>query len=838
MDDLRTIRRLILGRFIKFAIIPIVVIEATLAFTLFVLNQYQNIEIKSEIENISFSNFNQLSSYVADNIELQIDESRRALREIQILTEQIYSNRENFSNPNLELIQDRNFVKDIQNGNLSSIYAVDSTLSKSTRDNLEPLSLLKDISKLIVDSYQIESIWINIDKRYNLSYPYVDLTKEIDSDFIKSKLEFLSSVDRGLKRDYLEPWAIKSGDILSFIAPVRVRDTIGKIRVNLSISKIVEYMNSLELPFNSYLILLDKDGVLIASSNEERSFKEFYVKSFYRIHKESTGELIDISKSSKINLNLIQEEKILFNREISDTGLKIAIISDSYDIFKNVEATLQRTKDIGYTALTLIGIFYLIFFIFMFEVIKSLAKKIVTPIKNILNFSKSLGMGESIELEDSKIEELNQLNNSLKSVNDKLSNMLIRDNLTTLFNRRKLIYDIETLDIATLIIFDLAQFKNLNSVYGNEVGDFILKQTAYLLKSQISQSCKLYRSGADEFSILIPTESEESIIETLNTLIANISEQTILYSQDIEISLNFSIGIAFKSKNREIDLFAKANIALNDSKEKGLKYSIYDSNLHSKEGFEKNLFWAKKLNIALKERQVLPYFQPIYNLKTKKVEKFESLVRIEERGKVISPFFFLESAKNIGKLNDLTKVMIDEVFRVANEYRDFEFSLNISFKNFEDSNMIEHIKTTLKRYSIDTSKVIFEILETEALLNQDTTDNFLRELKELGFKIAIDDFGSGYSNFAHILNINIDYIKIDEQFIKDIVSNRNSYVISKTIIDFAKLIDVETVAEFVESREIVEKVEYLRVDYIQGYFISAPMGERDLREFIDNLNKD
>ena len=177
----------------------------------------------------------------------------------------------------------------------------------------------------------------------------------------------------------------------------------------------------------------------------------------------------------------------------------------------------------------------------------------------------------------------------------------------------------------------------------------------------------------------------------------------------------------------------------------------------------------------------------------------------------------------------LTKVVIEKSFKKF-EHLDFEFSVNISYEDVENPDFLDFIKEMLKKYNV-AKKVVFEILEDENVKDYGLLILFVDQIKTLGCKVAIDDFGSGYSNFEHILKMNIDYLKIDASLIKNIATDENSYKITKTIVEFAKNLNLKTIAEYVENKEIFNLTKELGVDYSQGYYFSAPIADPKLTDF-------
>lgn len=252
------------------------------------------------------------------------------------------------------------------------------------------------------------------------------------------------------------------------------------------------------------------------------------------------------------------------------------------------------------------------------------------------------------------------------------------------------------------------------------------------------------------------------------------------------------------------------------------KYEIiYSKDLQLEKFYENNRIWAVRIKNALNDDRIVPFYQAIYNTKTKKIEKYECLVRlIGKDGKVYSPFYFLDIAKKSRQYLLITKKVIEKSFEYFKD-KDFEFSINLTFEDIIDKNMREFILKKLHEYNIG-HKVVFEIVESEEIVDFDEINEFIANVRELGCKIAIDDFGSGYSNFAYLIKLKADYIKIDGSLIKDFITDTNYFNIVKTILEFAKLQNIKTVAEFVSQKEILEKVTRMGIDYAQGFYIHEP----------------
>ncbi|MDD3505483.1 MAG: EAL domain-containing protein [Sulfurimonas sp.] len=265
----------------------------------------------------------------------------------------------------------------------------------------------------------------------------------------------------------------------------------------------------------------------------------------------------------------------------------------------------------------------------------------------------------------------------------------------------------------------------------------------------------------------------------------------------------------------------KADIALKSAKKQQKSFLLYDEKLNIEDEYKKNMEWVKKLKKAIERDRIVPYFQPIFDNSTDKIASYECLIRlIDDEDSVISPYYFLNIAKKSRLYSTLTKIMVEKSC-IYFEYLNYAFSINLSVEDILDKDVVNYIKEKIQTHNV-ANRIIFEILESEGIEEYEEVSAFIGEMKRLGCRIAVDDFGSGYSNFEHLLKLNVDYIKIDGTLIKNLDKDISAQIIVGTIVDFAKRLNLLTVAEFVHNKEIFEKVKELNVDRTQGYFLSEP----------------
>ncbi|MFX4231511.1 EAL domain-containing protein [Aliarcobacter butzleri] len=416
---------------------------------------------------------------------------------------------------------------------------------------------------------------------------------------------------------------------------------------------------------------------------------------------------------------------------------------------------------------------------------------------------------------------------------EELKRNLRLDSLTNIGNRYKLIEDVSKSVNPCISILDIVSFSDVNDFFGYKTGDNVLKIVARKIEELLidKENYKVYRDHSDTFCIVAENEDRDKFIKNIDEISKTIAKVPIVIKSR-ELYVQLSYVFSFESKE---NLLETANIIKRYS-HANKNIIIYDKALELEKDYEKNIFWTLKIKKALDEDKIVPYFQPIYNLKTNKIEKYEALVRLIDGNNVISPYYFLDISKKSKQYLQLTKTMIQKTFDYFKD-KDFEFSINLTFEDIKSEYISSFIIELLKEYKIG-HRVVFEIVESEEIDNFRKINEFFVTIREYGCKIAIDDFGSGYSNFEYLAKLNVDYIKIDGSLIKDILINKSSQNIVSMLVNFAKGQKVKTIAEFVSNKDILNKVRELGIDYVQGYYIKEPIASIDglndiisLREF-------
>lgn len=401
-----------------------------------------------------------------------------------------------------------------------------------------------------------------------------------------------------------------------------------------------------------------------------------------------------------------------------------------------------------------------------------------------------------------------------KRSEDHIRHLTDFDSLTGLPNRQKLQLDIDRRHPNACAILNIDNFKELNDFFGIASGDTLLRRSAEWLREM---GFTPYRIGGDEFAVLFYEKlSQEQLHSRISALLSALDEERFIVDNET-LDMHMSVGVAMG----EGKLLTRADIAIHTAKERKIPIAFYEETENVEEQYRINIAMAGAIRKALVGGRIICHYQPIMNIETGEIDKYETLVRmIDEEGRCIPPMQFLPIAKKTKLYPRITKEVIHQSCRLF-ATRTEEFSLNISIADIHDPSTVQEIVSTITRTGT-ASRIVFEILESEGIENYSEVVEFIHTVKALGAKIAIDDFGTGYSNFEHVLRLNVDYIKIDGSLIRGTTDNPRHRVIVETIVDFAKKIGTQTIAEYVSDEATFNTVKKLGINYSQGYYTGKP----------------
>ncbi len=407
-----------------------------------------------------------------------------------------------------------------------------------------------------------------------------------------------------------------------------------------------------------------------------------------------------------------------------------------------------------------------------------------------------------------------------------LERQLYIDALTGLPNRAALHRAIELQYGHKLTLINVDDFNTVNTIYGESVGDELLVELSKKLQLMLSNDdLTLYHHGGDEFAVLSNEKVPDDFFKEDTILMAHQLNPVDIQCGIHAITIRARIGAAqsLKSGNPR-SLVSMASLALRDAQKSRQSYSFYSEVVDDILHLEDNLLVLEMLEFALKHQKVVVHFQAIVNTKVHEIEKFEALVRIvDQNGVMHYPNTFIAVAKGARLYSKLSKEIFRQTLEVAEKNPDYEFSFNIEITDIMDPRTSRYILNTL-RASNCAERIVFELVESEELEGNEKVYHFFKLIKEEGSKIAIDDFGSGYSNYAYLMELGVDIVKIDGSLVSDITTNVKNKRIVKSIINIVHDLGMKVVTEFVSDKEIYQMVVLLGADYAQGHYIEKATG--------------
>lgn len=387
--------------------------------------------------------------------------------------------------------------------------------------------------------------------------------------------------------------------------------------------------------------------------------------------------------------------------------------------------------------------------------------------------------------------------------------------------------------VKTLFLVDILYMKDINAVYNFKNGDYVISQLYNILKqktqSQIANILnrnsiiKIKKSHSDVFKILIYDDlSIREILKVKNIIYENVvSNDFKLLNNNSLINIDITLGCS-KSSDEQINIYAEK--ALYKAKLDFLHYMYFDSFLYKDESVNENIL--NTIRYSIENNLVEPYFQAIMDNSNNKIIKYEALMRIFDKdGNIVMPNIFIHKSKKYRLYNKLMGILVDKIIIYILMHK-IHVSINLDYIDILNPHIKKSLLSKIKNNNVG-EYLTFEILESEKVSNFDMVNDFIIEAKKLNVNIAIDDFGTGFSNYENILNLDIDYIKIDGSLIKKIDEEIYSNLI-KSIVLFSKQHNIKVVAEFVSDLKILRYVKNIDIDYSQGYYIGKPISIKEL----------
>ncbi|WP_236860740.1 putative bifunctional diguanylate cyclase/phosphodiesterase [Candidatus Reidiella endopervernicosa] len=383
-----------------------------------------------------------------------------------------------------------------------------------------------------------------------------------------------------------------------------------------------------------------------------------------------------------------------------------------------------------------------------------------------------------------------------------------------------------------LLFIDLDQFKYINDTYGHHSGDEYLTQVAKRLQRTLRNTDVLGRLGGDEFGVILPRVEEGEAEQVATNLLEALTGEELIHGEHAS-RVSASIGIALFPEQGTLpsELLARADTAMYAAKELGRnRYHIYCEQDVRLARMHDKVRWEDRIHQALENDRFVLHYQPIVNLKSGAISHYEALLRmLDDDDTLIPPGAFLDTAERFGLIRDIDRWVVEQTIRTqgVSEKRGepVKLAINLSGRNFGDNDFLELVRNTITISNADPHAIIFEVTETVAVENLDKARSFINDLRELGCSFALDDFGVGFASFHYLKNLNVDYIKIDGSFVRNLHQDSTDQVFIRAIHDVARSLNMTAIAEFIENDEILAILQEIGIDMGQGYYLSRPQAD-------------
>ncbi len=426
----------------------------------------------------------------------------------------------------------------------------------------------------------------------------------------------------------------------------------------------------------------------------------------------------------------------------------------------------------------------------------------------------------------------------IRALSSQLKYYASHDSLTGLINRRQFEHHLEnalksvksgTTQQHVVCFMDLDNFKVINDTAGHEAGDEFLKQLSFLLLSLLRRSDILARLGGDEFGVLLEDCNLNNALSIAEKIRKEIKSFRFIWANNsFEVGASIGVATLDKSTPSLTELMRNADTACYISKEEGRNrvhlFDPDDEDILKRQG---ELQWIQHIKEALKNNSFVLYCQSIMNIDNSEKSHCEILLRLlNDKGEAVPPMSFIPAAERYGIMPDIDKWVITNTVKFLSENKKYVanhiFTINLSGQSLGNKGFDAFVINILTSNNIEPSLICFEITETAAISNLSQAVEFIKSLKAIGCCFALDDFGSGLSSFNYLKNMPVDYIKIDGHFILDICDDKTDFAFVEAINRIGHIMGIKTIAEFVESKDVLDKLQSIGVNFAQGYYIDKP----------------
>jgi diguanylate cyclase (GGDEF)-like protein/PAS domain S-box-containing protein len=420
-----------------------------------------------------------------------------------------------------------------------------------------------------------------------------------------------------------------------------------------------------------------------------------------------------------------------------------------------------------------------------------------------------------------------------------LRHLADHDALTGLYNRHRFEQELERVVSearrygrrAALLMLDLDGFKHVNDRFGHPVGDELVTRIGGLLRATVRATDVVARLGGDEFAIILQEAGEREAITVADNILDAIRRRGVVTQDTRHARVTTSVGITTFDQHAQLtgeELIVEADIAMYDAKAAGRnRHASYDRAANRREIDSRHHAWIDRLRSAVENDLFVLFAQEIADISNTGTTQFELLLRMRgEHGELIAPGAFLHNAERFDLMGEIDRWVLRKAVKLLHDHQvagnDIRLAVNLSGKTMNDVNLAADLAEMLAEHPIPDGRLIIEVTETAAIVNIDRARDLARELRRLGCRFALDDFGAGFASFYYLKHLAFDYLKIDGEFIKNLTSTPTDQLVVRAVVQIAKGLGTETVAEFVGDEATLDMLRDLGVDYGQGFHLGRP----------------
>jgi len=476
-----------------------------------------------------------------------------------------------------------------------------------------------------------------------------------------------------------------------------------------------------------------------------------------------------------------------------------------------------------------------------FDLLQLFASQVAVAIENAMFFEE---LNTAKQHSESYRERLEALNAQLKRTNTDLQRLAVQDPLTGLPNRTLILDRLQQAmreakrnqQNMALIMIDLDHFKEVNDTLGHGVGDNLLVGVSKCLGTALREQDTLGRLGGDEFAIVLPNTGDEAARIVAGKLQSTLRAPIKVGQNSFSVSASMGIALYPTHGTDPSALFKCADVAMYLAKRTRGDFAVYDA--AADEYNPDRLELVQDLRLAIQEQTLGLAFQPKLDLRTNSITGMEALARWThpQRG-VVPPIDFIPVLEHTGLIKAFTLQVLDKAVAYCRQClsKGFRFSVavNLSMHNLRDQNLPEQIQEILELHGLEHRFLILEITESAIMYDPERSLDILTALDSMGVRLSVDDFGTGYSSLSYLKRLPVKQLKIDRSFVADMIEDSDDAMIVRSTIDLAHNLGLSTVAEGVESQEILQQLIDMGCDQAQGYLISRPLSPDDMMSYLD-----